>query len=594
MRDELGPDGNRSRYRLLQDARVLRRLFPWRTTAALLFAIGGMAWLFRVIYIRDLGGPLTYIQAVYAILNMIFFQLAYTDVPPVLNLAPFFVLVPIVGLSLFSLVGLNLFHVLRVFFVRRERGQRWQEVLASIYRDHVVVCGLGSIGYRVALQLSELGQPVVGIELTSTELVDELIDADLPIILGNIRRSDVLERAGVVRAATVIVCTNHDMANIEAAFRVRELNPQARLVVRIFDDEIAQSVAARAEIDAVLSRSAIAALAFAHSAVGVDVLENFRLGGLNYVLVRMPLSQGSPLVARTVGELARDWDVAVVFLCRGEHLVQEPSPDVRLQPGDDLFLFAASDRLTRLVQKDTQSVTDKGDTGPSGHIIVCGLGHVGYRIVNILRDLGYAVTALERDTNRLVERLAHQGVRVQIGDFRRRDVLAEAGIVDADAVVVCSDDDMLNLEAGLRARELRPHIRLVIRIFEEELGSRLSRTFDIDAVYSTSVLAVPAFVGSALKLHLAQSVSIGSQEWALTRLKTEPGSDLIGQTVQQLNAEQELTVVLHAHRDQFHVPPCLEAQLQAGDEIVVLVALHRLPHLSQRNRSLAPARGRWL
>jgi hypothetical protein len=187
-----------------------------------------MAWLFQVIYTRDLNEPLTYIQAVYAVLNMIFFQLAYTDLPPDPNLAPFFVLVPVIGLSLFSLAGFNILHVIRVFFVRRERGQRWQEALVSTYSEHAVVCGLGSIGYRVARHLVEFGQSVVGIELTYTELADELVDADVPVILGDVRSYDVLEKAGVARAAMVVVCTDRDMANIEAAFHVRELNPRTR------------------------------------------------------------------------------------------------------------------------------------------------------------------------------------------------------------------------------------------------------------------------------------------------------------------------------------------------------------------------------
>lgn len=594
MFDQLGPDGSRRLYRLRQDLRVMRRLFPWRTTTAWLLAIGVMAWLFQIIYTRDLNEPLTYIQAVYAVLNMIFFQLAYTDVPPDPNLAPFFVLVPVIGLSLFSLAGFNILHVIRVFFVRRERGQRWQEALASTYDEHVVVCGLGSIGYRVTRHLIELGQPVVGIELTYTELTDELVDADVPVILGNVRSYDVLQKAGVARATTVVVCTDHDIANIEAAFHARELNPQARLILRIFEDEIAQSVEAGFEVDAVISRSAIAAVAFAYAAVGVDVLESFQLEDRNYVLARVPLHRGSPLVGCMVDEVTRDRDLTVVFLCQGKHLVNEPAPDTRLQTGDDLFLFTASERLTTLVPRSVQSATEDSDAEQSGHIIVCGLGHVGYRIANSLQALGYAVTALEREPGRLGQRLAEQGLAVQVTDFRRRAALAEAGIERAQAIVLCSDDDMLNLEIGLRARELNSNTRVVMRIFEEELGRRLSQAFGIDAVYSTSALAAPAFVQAALKLHLAQAVTIGDEELALARLTIEPGSGLVGQTIQELNAEEELTVVLHARHKQIDVPPCPEGRLRVGDEVVVLVSSARLRQLSQLNRSPSPDQRAWL
>jgi Trk K+ transport system NAD-binding subunit len=569
--------------------RVLRRLFPWRTTALLLLAIGAMGWLFQTIYTRDLGEPLTFIQAVYAVLNMIFFQLAYTDIPADANLTPFFVLVPIIGLSLFSLAGFNFLRVLRVFFVRRERGQRWQEALVSTYKGHILICGLGSIGYRVALHLAEFSQPVAGIELTQTELVDELIDADLPVILGDARNYDVLHKASVTQAAAAIVCTDQDMANIETAFHVRELNPQARIVLRIFDDEIAQSVGTGFNVDAVLSRSAIAAVTFAHAAAGIEVLENFRLDQRNYVLARVPLHEGSPLVGRTVDQVAQDRDVTVAFLCQGMQLVNEPEPDVLLQAGDDLYVFTASDRLAKLVHHRAQPPSGDQNEERRDHIIVCGLGHLGYRVVNILRGLDYAVTALEREASRLGQRLAKGDVSVRVADFRRRAILAEANVAHAQTIVICSNDDMLNLETGLRARELNPNIRVIMRTFEEELGRRLSHAFGIDAVYSTSALAAPAFVQAALGHHLAQAVTIGDERLALVRLTIERQSSLIDQTIQELNAKEELTVVLHARRDQIEIPPCPARRLQASDEVVLLVSRNQLQTLSQPDRR--PNRG---
>jgi Trk K+ transport system NAD-binding subunit len=476
------------------------------------------------------------------------------------------------------LAGFNILHLLRVFFVRRERGQRWQEALASTYYDHVVVCGLGSIGYRVVRHLVDFGQSVVGIELTQTELADELIDADLPVILGDIRSRDVLEKAGAGRAKTVVVCTNQDMANLEAAFQIIELNPWARLVLRIFEDDTAQSVQAGFEVDAVLSRSAIAASAFAYAAVGVDVLESFQLGESNYVLARVPLHEGASLVGCTVGEAAEDQDVTVVFLCRGGKLIDEPSPDTLLQPEDDLYVFAASDRLITLVHRSLQDVPEGGQSdGP--HVIVCGLGHTGYRIASALQTLGYSVTALEQASSRLGQRLAREGVSVQVADFNRRVALTQAGIEQAQAIVACSDDDMLNLETALRARELDPDIRIVIRAFEEGLGQRLSQAFGIDAVYSTSALAAPAFVQAVLNLHLAQAVTIGDEELALVRLKVESGSRLIGQTIGALNAQDDLTVVLYARHDRVDLPPDPEIHLQTGDELVLLASSERLRQL---------------
>jgi Trk K+ transport system NAD-binding subunit len=108
------------------------------------------------------------------------------------------------------------------------------------------------------------------------------------------------------------------------------------------------------------------------------------------------------------------------------------------------------------------------------------------------------------------------------------------------------------------------------------------------------VLAAPAFVGAALKLHLAQSVIIGEDEWALVRLTIEPSSRLIGQTISELDADEQLTVLLHARHDRLDVPPWPQVSLRVEDEIVVLVGADRLRRLAHENRTAAPIPETWV
>jgi Trk K+ transport system NAD-binding subunit len=587
-------ESTRRLYHFKRDLRLMRYLFPWRTTAGLLLAVASIAWAFNLAYNSVVQESLTYVQAVYAVLNMIFLQLSYTDVPPDLVLAPFFVLVPPVGLALFSLLGFNVLGLIRVFFVRRERGQRWQEAFTSTLSRHVVVLGLGSIGYRVAGSLAEFGFPVVGVELNQSEFAKELMDADVPVIIGDVSTYDALEKAGVDRAETVVVCTNSDVANIEAAFHVREMNPQAHLVLRMFDQEIAQLIGPKFEVDAVLSRSAIAAVAFAHAAVGVEVLESFALEGQSYVFARVPLYRGSPLLGRTVGDVAQDQVVTVVFVCRDRRMLSEPPSSTSLEVGDQLFLFTASDRLMALVRHSFSGENHRDEIELKDHIIVCGLGHVGYRIADTLSALGYEVLALDREAGRLGERLAQQGLMVRTADFRRQTVLREAGIAYARALVACSGDDMLNIETGLRTRELNPDLRIVSRVFDQDFGRCLTEKFGVDVVYSTSALAAPTFIQAALKMRLAQEVAIGDQVLSLARLTIEPASSLIDQVIEQLNAQDDLTVMLHARCDQIDVPPCPESRLHVGDQIVILASRSRLCHLIRLNHSESLASQMWI
>ncbi len=568
--------------KIARDLRVFVCLFPWRVAGVMMVGLAVTALIFQLVYNRlDSTSGLTYIQSVLAVIRIL--QLDH-DIPAPPPLDIFFVLVPLVGLPLFLLLGVNVIDVIRVFFVRADRGQAWQIALASTLDDHILICGLGRVGYRLADQLIAFQMPVVGINDVPSSLVDDLIDKGMPVIMGDARSEDVLKQAGLERARTVVICTDQDLANIETAFHVQTSNPSARVVLRFFEDEIVDAIRKSFDVDAVISRSALAAVSFAHAALGVEIIETFHLGVQTYMLVRVPLDENSPLQGRTLSEVGEREDVTVVFHRRDQGLQLEPAPSLQLEPGDDLFIFVAAERLNRLLRSGMLDDTMRPERARP--VIVCGLGHAGYRVVLRLRDLGCAVIAVDSEPSRLSGRLEEAGVEVHYGDFRQRATLAKIGALDAAALVACTEDDMTNLETILRTRELNSDVRLVLRLFEEGLGEQLQRTFGLHAVYSTSAIANPAFLSATLQMHVAQRVEVEGAERFIARMEVKPLSALVDVSVKELDHEQALTTVLHARGDAVTIPPAPRTRLRVGDTLVILASQDKLRELARRNRSL--------
>ena len=566
-----------------RDVRVFRRLFPWRISAIFFIGIAGLAAIYRQAHITW-ESDLSYVKSIYAVLNMLAFQVSFADMPQSEQLDIFFVLIPLLGLPLLLVFGANILNVIRVFFVRRERGQRWQMALADTIQSPIIVCGLGRVGYRVASQLLDMNRSVIGIEAVASPLVDALIERHMPVILGDVRNVEVLRSAGIERASRVIVCTHDDLANIEAAFHTRAQNTQASLVLRLFEDEIAAEIKTSFAIKAIISRSAIAAQTFAHAALGLEVLETFGLNGQTYVLAEIPLARN---IEQNVQQLATTQDITIICLYRHNHLIIEPPPATPLQRGDTLYVFAALQQLTHLHALSNLKPpphTPSLKEATCQRILVCGIGHAGYRVVQALRRLHCDVVALDFEANRLAERLREAGVPVHYGDFRQRTFLQQVGIRTADAIITCTENDMRNLETGLRARELAPDIRIIVRIFEEALGEHLQQTFAIDAVYSTSAIAAPAFVSAALNIHLAQPVNVGHRQQIIARLAITPSLHQSHQHIAALNAEDDLTVLLHKSNAGIHVPPDPDKSLLPNDEIVVLASPEKLQALNLKNQ----------
>ena len=575
--------------RLKTYLKVLIHLFPWPIGSAILVGLAVTALTFQQVYNHQpTGGRISYLKAVYAVLNMVSFQVSFADIPPGPALDPFFAVVPLVGIPLLLVFGARLLNILRVFFVRQERGQMWQRALASTMEHPIVICGLGHVGYRIADALLDLERPAIGIEAVASPLVDELITRGLPVIMGDIRQKDVLTRAGVARARIVIVCTHDDIANIETAFHARELNPGTKIILRLFEDEIAGTIQEHFEVAATLSRSALAAQAFAYAALGIEAIETFILGDQTFVLTEVPVHSLSPLANQSIERVETTFAATVVCVFCERGLITEPAPDHVLQEGDTVFIFTEFSQLSALTEAIPTTdgmVGDQESPGNSRPILVCGIGHTGYRVVRALQGLGRSAVALAFEPTNLSTRLQDEGFQVQYGDFRQRSFLEEVGLASAQAIITCTEDDMVNFETGIRARELNPHIRVVMRIFEEALGHQLQTAFDINAVYSTSTIAAPAFIAAALNLNLSQPITLGGEQLSIARMQVETLSGLFRERIDALTDQEGITVLLHKRDNALTVPPRPETLLRPGDEIVLLATWEKLRTLSLRNRT---------
>jgi Trk K+ transport system NAD-binding subunit len=552
----------------------------------LLVGLAISTYLFWWAHWRWQGQPISPIKALFAIINMTFLQLTFTDMPSNPRLDFFPIIIPLLGLPLISLFGLRMISVVRVFFVRAERGQDWQEALVqSTVANHILICGLGRIGYRVAKTLHlDYQMPLVGINDVQTPLVEELIAAGVPVILGDTGHEEVLNKAAIERASVVVVCTDNDLVNLETAVRVRKLNPKARVVLRLFEDELMEDIKLNFKMDAVISRSAVAAATFTYAAIGGEIMETFELADREYVLAHIRIGSTSPMRGRSIGEVAEERDVTVVCHSGGSTLTVEPPPDLQLAAGDDLFIFTTVDRMIALIDYGIKHhlIPPARRQGP---ILICGLGHTGYRIVTNLLSLGCQVVGLNAEPTRLAERLSEQGVQLIFGDMRWRPTLLEAGILEATTIVTCTDDDMTNLQIALRARTLKPDIRVVMRVFDDQLSEQLRHMFGTNAIYSTSALAGPDFVSAALNRMNVRLVDIGPTPQAIVRLQVEQ-SHLHDLLISDLHQEEGLTVLLHARNAQVIIPPQQDTRLQVGDEILVLATEARLGDLNRRNQPI--------
>jgi Trk K+ transport system NAD-binding subunit len=109
-------------------------------------------------------------------------------------------------------------------------------------RDHVIVCGLGTVGFRVVERLAAQGVECVAIDRDDERFGDAARRLGAPVIQGDAANSATLRSLHVETARAVVAVTNDDVANLETAVAVRAIRPDMRIVARLFDPALADRV----------------------------------------------------------------------------------------------------------------------------------------------------------------------------------------------------------------------------------------------------------------------------------------------------------------------------------------------------------------
>jgi Trk K+ transport system NAD-binding subunit len=166
------------------------------------------------------------------------------------------------------------------------------------------------------------------------------------------------------------------------------------------------------------------------------------------------------------------------------------------------------------------------------HTIVCGLGRIGWPVLEYLKAANWSVVAIDQEIAVDDPRLA--GIRLLRGDFRDPRLLQEAGLAEAQGVLLLANDDLNNLAASLDIRQLRADVRIVVRLFNENLLRKLGETITNVVALSSSRLGAPLLASAALTGDLLARFTADQQTWQISSITIDPQSSLAGQSWSQV------------------------------------------------------------
>jgi Trk K+ transport system NAD-binding subunit len=515
-----------------------------------------------------------------------------------------FFAIPILGLA-FVFQGVLDFG--RLLLDKSSRLEDWQVSLASTYQEHIIVCGLGRVSYRLMLQLLESGYEVVVIESDwGSEFMQDTLALNVPVIHGDARSARALRQAGIFRARGMVTAISNDLANIEVALSARRIRKDLHVVLRIFNEHLDYNLErSKFGRNTAFSSSALAAPTLAAAAICQGIKFALPLPEARLSISELTVIAGSHL-DNLVHRIEQHFRVQVIgytsdqpgSVTRWRHRIH---PSTRLYGGDRVLLLGTLQNLgevwnyghdsNRIMQTLgiglVQQPTPEYDT-----VIICGLGKVGYRVVKALCQMQpgldiVVICRIDTTRERFISELQKLGVRFINGDARSEETLYEAGIQRAFSVAAVTSDALSNLRIGLTARQARSNIHLVLRVFSDVLADQLETILGFQTTFSTSVLAAPTLSAAAVVKDTSYAVDIGNRLFSAVRLTVQPGDDFAGQHPVKLREEMGLVVMSIRRKGRLillpltasNPDPKLNTALQAGDEIVVLADIHAIARL---------------
>lgn len=198
---------------------------------------------------------------------------------------------------------------------------------------HVVVCGYGRTGQRLAHLLEQAGVGYIALD-TDPERVREAAAAGESVVFGDSGRVESLTAAGVQRASALVITFADTQAALRILSHVRRINPSLPVIVRTLDDGDLDRLTANGAAEVVPETFESSLMLASHTLVlvGVPLRRVMRqiqtVRDQRYGLLRGYFHGESD--APDVGEDAREPRLHSVQLAPGSYGVDRPLSDLKL------------------------------------------------------------------------------------------------------------------------------------------------------------------------------------------------------------------------------------------------------------------------
>jgi len=447
----------------------------------------------------------------------------------------------------------------------------------------VIICGAGQVGWQIARQLSGEANHVSIVD-TNPALVRRATDAlEVQGVVGFASHPDVLERAGAREADMIIAATHSDEVNMVTCQVAHSLFDVTRKIARLraqtYLDPAWSDLFRRDQlpIDVIINPErevSLAALRRIAAPTTFDI-QDFLDGQVR--LAGISLDADCPVLMTPLRQLSELFSTlrAIVVGVRRAGKLFAPEPGDQLFAGDQIYVVSETSDLAR-------TLAIFGRPQPKAErLVLIGAGNVGLAVARALETAPerMRVKVIERDRARAeIAADALERTVVLNGDGLDADLLSEAGIERADAVMVLTDDDKTNLLASVRAKSMGAKFAIAL-VNDPGMGSLMAH-LGIDAFINPRATTVSSILRHVRHGRVRLIYTIGDGEAEVIEAQILSTSPLAGRSI-ATSRLPEGALIGAVRKGGALVKISGQTELAAGDLLVIFAMRKDVPEIER-------------
>ncbi|MFZ1338941.1 MAG: Trk system potassium transporter TrkA [Paracoccaceae bacterium] len=447
----------------------------------------------------------------------------------------------------------------------------------------VIICGAGQVGWQIARHLSGEKNDVTVVDVNADLVRRATETLDVQGVVGFASHPEVLARAGARDADMIIAATHSDEVNMVCCQIAQSAFNVTRKIARIRAQEYLDTAYSdlyntdRLAIDVVISPEREVAEAALQRLAAPATFDTEMFMGGRAQLLGIQLSEDCPVLNTPLRQLNELFPTlrAIVVGVRREGNLFAPDPGDQLLPEDQIYVFTNTEDVNRCLEifgKKNQK---------QERVVIIGGGNVGLGVARALE------TRTERTRAKIIEKSRPTAERaadalertiVLHGDGMDMDLLMEASVDRADAVLAVTDDDKTNLLVAVRAKQAG--CRLAIALVNDPTLAPLISALDIDAYINPRATTVSSILRHIRHGRVRGVYSVGDAEAELIEAQVMSTSSMAGRLVREIEFPEGVLVgaVMKGERV---MKPTGDLRIEAGDVIAMFAMTKDVPEVER-------------